>query len=57
MLSLFQGIGGATGPLTAGYIYDATGTYHRAFIIFLVLFVVAAVVILMVRRPQSGLGK
>jgi len=53
MLVLFQSIGTATGPLMAGYMYDTMNTYHRAFIIFVVLVAVAIATILMVRRPKS----
>ncbi len=32
-LGTVAGIGGALGPYTAGYIYDLTGTYDRAFLL------------------------
>lgn len=44
--------GGAIGPLLAGYMYDAMGTYRSAFIIFAALYVVAIPVILAIRRPR-----
>ena len=53
MVSLAQNIGGATGPLVAGYMYDATNTYHWAFTIFLTLLVLAIPIILIIRRPKS----
>ncbi len=53
MLALIQSIGDATGPLMAGYMYDAMNTYHLAFIISIILCVVAIAAILMVRRPKS----
>jgi len=34
-------VGGATGPIVTGYIYDKTGSYHQAFIIFAVLAICA----------------
>ena len=46
-------VGGATGPLMAGYMYDVTGTYRWAFIIFLALCAVAIPLILAVRRPKQ----
>jgi len=52
-VTLFENIGVATGPLMAGYMYDATGNYHWAFIIFLVLHAVALPTALAVRRPKS----
>ena len=46
-------VGAGVGPLFAGYIYDITGTYQGAFIIFIILLVVAIPIILVVRRPSS----
>jgi len=48
-----QDIGGAAGPLTAGYMYDTMNTYHWVFILFLVAFVIALLTILVLRRPKS----
>ena len=53
MITLAQSIGSSTGPLMAGYMYDATGSYHWAFIIFLSLFAIAIPTILVVRRPKA----
>lgn len=53
ILSLMQSIGTAIGPLMAGYMYDATNTYHGAFIILIILSGVALATILVVRRPKS----
>lgn len=53
IITLVQSIGGATGPLMAGYMYDAMNTYDWAFIIFLALCAVAISTILAVRRPKS----
>ena len=52
MVFLFQNIGIATGPLLAGYLYDMTNTYQWAFVVFLILFVVAILAALAVRRPK-----
>ncbi|MFC1939426.1 MFS transporter [Chloroflexota bacterium] len=52
VVTLFHSLGVATGPLTAGYIYDTVGSYHWAFIIFLALDAIAIPAILMVRRPK-----
>jgi MFS family permease len=51
MITLAQSAGSATGPLMAGYMYDATGTYRWIFIIFLALYAVAIPAILAMRRP------
>ena len=53
MISLAQGIGGAIGPLLAGYMYDTMNTYQWAFTIFLALYAVAILTVLAVRRPKS----
>ena len=50
MVSFAFFFGGAIGPLVAGYMYDATGTYRSAFIIFAALYVVAIPAILAIRR-------
>jgi len=54
VVSLFQGIGTATGPLLAGYMYDTMGTYYWAFVILLAMCAVAIPAILLVRRPASS---
>jgi len=53
VVSLFQNLGMAVGPLMAGYMYDTMNTYHLAFIIFLVLFGIAILAMLAVRRPKA----
>jgi MFS family permease len=55
VFSLAQQIGASTGPLMAGYMYDAMKTYHWAFIIFLALCAVGIVASLLVRRPKGTL--
>lgn len=52
MITLGQSVGGAIGPLFAGYMYDTTNSYYVAFTVFLILFVVAIVAISVVRRPK-----
>ena len=52
-VTLALNIGGATGPLMAGYMYDVMNTYRWAFIIFLILYVAAIPAILVSRRPKS----
>jgi len=47
-----QNFGVATGPLMAGYIYDTMNSYHWAFIIFAILYLVAIPAVLVVRRPK-----
>ena len=50
VVTLFIYIGTATGPLMAGYMYDAMNTYHWAFIIFVALYVITIPAILALRR-------
>lgn len=52
MITLFQLVGTAAGPLVAGYIYDVMHTYYWAFFTFLVLTAVAIPAILAVRRTE-----
>ena len=47
-------VGGAIGPIFAGGVYDATQSYHTAFIAFLVAQLVAAVAILNCRSAVAG---
>ena len=51
MISLAQGLGGALGPVFAGYTYDATSSYRLAFTIFLALYAVSIPATLVIRRP------
>ena len=44
-------VGSAVGPLVAGRMYDASGSYDQVFILFLALFLVSIVTILVSRRP------
>lgn len=56
MISMINQIGGAAGPVAAGAIYDNTGSYHLAFIIFLILFILATACALLIRKPKSMEG-
>ena len=52
--SFFQCIGVATGPLLAGSIFDNTGSYHTAFIIFLLCYTVSIPTVLLIRKVQNA---
>jgi MFS family permease len=52
MIYILNSVGSGVGPLFAGYMYDLMGTYHGAFIVFIILLVVAIPIILVVRRPR-----
>ncbi len=53
VIIVFQSVGNAIGPLFAGYMYDITGGYHQAFIVFIILLAIAIPTVLAVRRPKS----
>ncbi len=52
MITFSQSVGGAIGPLFAGYMYDTTNSYYVAFTVFLILFVVGIIAISVVRHPK-----
>ena len=39
------------GPWWAGYVYDVTGSYYNAFLLFILMYALAAVVIFFAKRP------
>jgi len=45
--------GAAAGPVLTGRIFDVTGSYHQAFILHIISFTAAAVVIYFIRRPKA----
>jgi MFS family permease len=49
---LAHSIGVSIGPLFAGYIYDTTQSYHRAFVIFMALYIISIPLMLALRRPD-----
>jgi MFS family permease len=51
MLAIAAVVGGAIGPVLAGVIFDSTGSYHRAFMIFCACEICAAIAISQVRSP------
>jgi MFS family permease len=53
MVSLANGIGGAIGPFLAGYIYDTIHSYHLSFGMFLATFVVAILIVRMLRHSKK----
>jgi MFS family permease len=55
-LNLAQSMGTATGPFFAGLMYDATGTYYWAFIVFGLMFLIGIPVILLVKKPAVAPG-
>jgi len=56
MANLLQSIGIATGPMVAGYMYDAMGSYHWVFILFIAICVIAIFTTLMLSRAKMPYG-
>ena len=54
VVNLAQSMGTATGPLVAGMMYDAGGTYRWAFVLFAALYGIAIPAVLFVRRPKPA---
>jgi len=52
-ITIFMMVGSAIGPLLSGFMYDITGSYHGAFIVFIIAITLAIPTILVVRRPKS----
>ena len=55
-LNLAQSVGTATGPLFAGLMHDATGSYVGAFTTAAVLLAIAIPAILFAKKPQAPRG-
>ena len=52
VLAIAAVVGGAVGPLLAGLIFDATGSYYPAFVVFAVGEATAAIAISQARSPR-----
>jgi len=57
VLAIAAVVGGAVGPLLAGLIFDGTGSYYPAFIIFAIGEATAATAISQARSPRSSKWK
>jgi MFS family permease len=54
-LTLPVQIGGqAVGPVTAGLVYDATGSYHTVFLVFAAVVALGSVLVLMAVPPSGA---
>ena len=51
VIAFLESAGTSVGPLFAGLMFDATGTYYYAFLTFAVLYAVAIPAILLIKRP------
>jgi MFS family permease len=54
LMTLALSIGSGGSPLIAGYMYDAMGTYHWAFILFMIVNGIAIPAALLIRRPKAS---
>ncbi len=52
MISLIFHVGGAIGPVVAGFIYDVNRSYFWAFILALILYAISLPATLLIRRPE-----
>lgn len=55
MIGFIQMIGTVGGPLIGGYVYDVTGSYHLAFLLFVTMCCFAGTLMLVARRPSPKL--
>lgn len=49
------GIGGAVGPMVAGYVFDLTGSYVAAFLLCATMFVAVAILCTLTQRLRGRL--
>ncbi len=54
VVSMAQGVGTAIGPFIAGTMFDAMGTYHWAFLMFVLTYAISLPAILLLKRPKGG---
>jgi cyanate permease len=47
-------LGGTSGPMIAGYIYDLTGSYADAWMLNLAVLVIVTFLILTLKKPGKG---
>ncbi len=52
LIAFLESAGTSLGPLFAGLMFDATGTYYYAFVTFAALYAIAIPAVLLVRRPH-----
>jgi MFS family permease len=50
-------IGGSTGPMITGYIYDLTGSYANAWLLNLAVLVIVTFLILTLKKPGERVKK
>ena len=50
-MDLVQMFGAVLGPVFAGWVFDVTGSYQLAFVVFAIASALATVLMLIARRP------
>ena len=53
-MNFFAVFGAFGGPYFAGWIFDTTGSYVSAFLIFAAMMVIAAIVVVFVKSPLEN---
>lgn len=51
---LFNTLGNSLGPLYAGHTYDVTGEYHSAILLLAVLYGIAILSALLIKKPEGA---
>ena len=54
-ISMAMSFGVAAGPLIAGYMFDAMGSYYHTFLIYAILYVFPITAVLAIRHPKIKL--
>ena len=52
MMSVVTTLGTIAGPLFAGYVFDVTGSYQQAFLVFAATTIIAVFLVLLARQPR-----
>ncbi|MFH2133540.1 MAG: MFS transporter [bacterium] len=55
IVTFFQALGSGSGAIISGLVYDATGNYQQALILYMGLYLLAIVTIFMAGRPKAYL--
>ena len=53
VIAFLESAGTSLGPLFAGVMFDATGTFYHAFVTFALLYAIAIPAVLLVKRPPQ----
>jgi MFS family permease len=56
VIAFLESAGTSLGPLFAGVMFDASGTFYHAFVTFALLYGIAIPAVLLVKRPSQHLA-